>query len=77
MKDIWVYQLLLNGNVVATTVVNDPSDTGCIGAKDANGIYQQFDSYEMYNAYGWAEENGFKLRSCKKTIEITEQDFAQ
>jgi hypothetical protein len=74
-KDIWVYQLLLDGIVVATTVVNDPSDRGCIGAYDANGKYHQYDSYELWHAYSWANERGFVLRSCKKTITIDDSDW--
>lgn len=51
-------------------VVNETNDNICIGAEDASGIYQQYDSYEAYYVYEWATKHGFEANSKTVDIEI-------
>ncbi len=53
MVENWLYgsgELVEKEELQDTVVVDDCSDNICIGCKDANGIYRQFDSYESYYA---------------------------
>lgn len=51
-------------------IVKESSDNICVGGYDGDGTYHQFDSYEAYHAYTWAETYGFKLECVEKEIEI-------
>ena len=51
-------------------VVKEECDNICIYGYDNEGQYRQYDSYEGYHAYTWAETYGFKLECIKKEIEI-------
>lgn len=72
-KEIWIYRLIDTKGNKSYTVVNDPTDNGCIGGYDADGQYQQYDSYELYHAYEWAEGHGMSLNSAK--IEIDPESY--
>lgn len=72
-KEIWIYRLIDAKGDKCYTVVDDPSDSGCIGGYDVDGKYHQYDSYELYHAYEWAEERGMTL-SCVN-IEIDPESY--
>jgi hypothetical protein len=74
-KKIYLYKLTDAKGNVTVTVVNDLSDDGCIGGYDSNGNYQQYDSYELYHAYTWAEEHGMKFESGSMNIEVPNEVF--
>lgn len=74
-KDVYVYRLTDAKGDQSVTVVDDPSDNGCIGGYDINGVYQQYDSYELYYAYEWAESHGMKLESAVVKIDLTDDMF--
>ena len=75
MKVIHVYRLTDANGDKTFCVVDDPSDDGCIGGYDANGKYQQYDSYELYHAYGWAEKHGMKLECGVMEIDTDKIEF--
>lgn len=56
-------------------IVNDTGDNICIGAYDANGKYQQFDSCEAYHAHEWALGHGFEVRSQKMSVDVDTNKF--
>lgn len=51
-------------------VVGEPSDNICIGGIGKDFQYHQYDSYEGYHAYGWAEKLGMKLDCYNQKITI-------
>ena len=74
-KEIHIYRLTdFNGKQYAT-VVDDPSDTGSIGGYGEDGKYHQYDSYELWHAYDWAEKLGMKLEYGTIEIEIKDSIF--
>lgn len=59
-------------------VVDDPSATICIGGKDINGIYRQFDTSEAWDAWSYFESNPeWKLKIVTKTYEIPDSVLSQ
>lgn len=70
IKEINIYRLTdAQGNQTAT-VVDELSDSGRIGGYDKNGVYQQYDSYELYHAYDWAAKHGMKLEFAKIEVNL-------
>lgn len=69
-KPIYLYCLTDARGDKVITVINEVSDNGCIGGVDKDGKYQQYDSYELWHAYGWAEKHGMKLQSATMEIDI-------
>jgi prephenate dehydrogenase len=53
------------------TVVNESCDNVCIHGYDAQGKYQQFDSYELYHTNEWAKKHGFVIISTPMVARIT------
>jgi len=51
-------------------VIKDSSDNIYIYGYDDEGRYHQYDSYEGYHAFTWAETYGFKLECFCKEIDI-------
>jgi hypothetical protein len=74
-KTMYLYRLTDARGDQMVTVVDDPTDNGTIGGYDSNGQYQQYDSYELYYAYEWAEKHGFKLESGTVEIDVTDAVF--
>lgn len=70
VKEFYIYTLTDARGVSYVKVVDDSSDNMTIGGYDKEGKYQQFDSYEAYHAYGWAEKHGFKLVSETRSIAV-------
>lgn len=73
-KEFYVYTLTDGQGDSRLVVVDDCSDNMTIGGYTADGQYHQFDSYEAYHAYGWAQERGFKLTSETRRIEVDVPD---
>lgn len=74
-KTIYLYRLTdANGNKTIT-VIDDPSDSGTILGVGSDGKYHQYDSYELYHAYEWAEKLGMKLESGTMDIDIPDSVF--
>jgi hypothetical protein len=76
-KTIYLYRLTDAKGNHEITVVDDPSDDGCIGGYDSDGEYRQYDSHELYHAYDWAEEHGMKLEGGEMEIDVPESVFAK
>jgi hypothetical protein len=74
-KTLYFYRLTDFKGDQRITVVDDPSDSGCIGGYGKDGIYQQYDSYELYHAYEWAEDRGMKLQYGEIEIVIPDEIF--
>lgn len=69
-KTVYFYSMKDANGDVSTVLVDDPSDNICIGGKDSDGKYHQYDSYEAYYLSGWAEEKGFEVILTVKEVEI-------
>jgi hypothetical protein len=67
---VYVYILRDGQGYTSTAVVGDPSNNICIGGNDTKGEYHQYDSYEGYHAYGWAEQHGFHLECVEQDVEV-------
>lgn len=52
------------------SVVGDHSDSISFGGIGNDGKYHQYDSYEGYHAYDWAEKLGMKVECFTKEVEI-------
>ena len=76
-KTIYLYRLTDAKGDQTITVVDDTADDGCIGGRDRDGKYQQYDSHELYRAYDWAEKHGMKLESMTMEIEVPDSVFAE
>jgi hypothetical protein len=74
-KIMYVYRLTDANGDQTVAVVNEASDNGTIGGYDKDGVYQQYDSYELYYAYEWAESHGMKLESGTVEIDVTDDIF--
>lgn len=74
-KEIYVYRLTDAKGNKYVTIVNDPSDNGSIGGYGNDGFYHQYDSYELYHAYEWAEQHGMKLESGTMKLNIGDEVF--
>ena len=74
-KTLYCYRLTDARGTQTITVVNDPTDNGTIGGFDTKGQYQQYDSYELYHAYAWAEKHGMTLESGQMTVDIADTVF--
>jgi len=61
---VFVYALVDCEGNTEHVAVNDPSDKICIGGRDRDGVYRQFDSYEAYHVGEWAEKYGFVVRTA-------------
>lgn len=75
LKTIHIYRLTDAQGNQSATVINDLTDSGRIGGIDKNGTYQQYDSYELWYAYDWAEKHGMKLEYGKVDIDISKIAF--
>ena len=75
LKKIYLYRLTDARGEQQMVVVDDLSDNGRIGGYDKDGKYQQYDSYELYHAYEWAEKHGMKLESGSMEIDVPETVF--
>ena len=75
MKEIHVYRLTDFKGDYHYTIVDDPSDSGCIGGYGKDGARHQYDSYELMHAYDWAESHGMKLEYGRMSIEIPDSIF--
>lgn len=69
-KKIYVYRLTDAEGNQDFVVVDEVSDNGRIGGYDKQGIYQQYDSQQLYYAYEWAEEHGMKLEFGSFEIDL-------
>lgn len=74
-KIMYVYRLTDANGDQTVAVVNEASDNSTIGGYDKDGVYQQYDSYELYYAYEWAESHGMKLESGTVEIDVTDDIF--
>lgn len=74
-KKIYLYRLTDARGNKQITVLDEPSDIGTIGGYGSDGKYHQYDSYELWHAYSWAEERGMKLESAEMEIEIPDSVF--
>jgi len=74
-KTIYLYRLTDAKGNQTITVVDEPSDDGRIGGYDRDGKWQQYDSYELYHAYEWAEKLGMKLESATIEIDVSDSVF--
>lgn len=74
-KTMYLYRLTDANGDQTITVVDDPSDNGCIGGYDKGGQYQQYDSYELWHAYDWAKEHGMKLESGTMEVDVPDNVF--
>ncbi len=70
LKKVYVYVLVDARGEAHVAVNNDPADDITIGGHDAQGVYQQFDSYEAYHLHGWAEDHGFTIHSDVQTLMV-------
>ncbi len=80
MNEDWLHEIpgtLMEKEVLQNTVVvNDCSDNICIGCKDANGVYRQFDSYEAYYANDYFSQHPewkIRVEGYKVSIDNIEQ----
>lgn len=76
-KTIYLYRLTDAAGDQQITVVDEQSDDGCIGGYDRDGKYHQYDSYELYHAYEWAEKHGMKLESGIMEIDVPDSVFVK
>jgi hypothetical protein len=76
-KELHFYRLTDAQGNKKVTVVNDPSDNGCIGGIGSDGEYHQYDSYELWHAYDWAEKLGMKLESGTMKLDIPDSIFSK
>lgn len=74
-KEIHLYRLTDANGDKQITVVDEPSNSGCIGGYGSDGKYHQYDSYELYHAYDWAKERGMKLEYAKMEIDASDAVF--
>jgi len=49
---------------------SDYASTVTLYGEDKDGKFQQYDSYEGYHAYPWAEKHGFTLECIEKEVEL-------
>ena len=74
-KTVYIYRLTDANGDQKFTIVDDPSDSGCIGGYNKEGQYQQYDGYELYYAYEWAQERGMKLTCGTVELDMDNVDF--
>ena len=75
-KELTFYRLTDALGNKKVTVVDDPTNNGCIGGYDKDGNYHQYDSYELWHAYDWAEKLGMKLESGTMKLDISDSIFS-
>jgi hypothetical protein len=56
-----VYALTDVAGHVTTSVVGDHTDNICFGGIGNDGKYHQYDSYEGFHSYAWAEKLGMRV----------------
>lgn len=65
-----VYALTDVAGHVTTSVVGDHADNICFGGIGNDGKYHQYDSYEGFHSYAWAEKLGMRVDCYEKEIEV-------
>lgn len=58
------------GNI-SHSVIGDYTNSICVGGIGSDGKHHQYDSYEGYHCYEWANERGMSLDCYEKEIELT------
>lgn len=59
----------VNGDI-STSVVGDYGESICFSGVGNDGRTHQYDSYEGYHSYEWAEKLGMKVNCYEKEIEL-------
>jgi len=70
MIKIYIYKLTDCWGNICWDCVSDTSNNICLYGHYLDSKYHQYDSYEGYHAYKWAEAYGFKLELIERLIEI-------
>ena len=73
-KKIWLYKLTDAVGIERVVVVDDPSDSGCIGGHDREGDYHQFED-SMYHIYDWALQYDIQVSCATMEIDLSEVIF--
>lgn len=74
-KTLYFYRLTDALGTQRITVVDDPTNNGTILGIGIDGELHQYDSYELWYAYDWAEKHGMKLESGELEMDIPDKIF--